>query len=95
MGEGHQGRRHQGGIASVATRKPLYALATQLRRVARKRNLAAGVRQINPTGKSPKTLSIPLAKNISLSSSGKSKLRLTPSCPEKRGVGHRHERWDG
>ena len=41
------------------------------------------MRQNNPTGK------------ISLSLSGKSLLRLTPSCPRGRGVGHRHERWDG
>src|SRR6202048_1676177 len=43
-----------------------------------------GLRQINPTGK------------ISLSQSGKSPLRLTPSCPRGRGVGHRHRTlgWD-
>ena len=35
------------------------------------------------------------AKNISLNASPKSELQLPPSCPTKRGVGHRHERWDG
>jgi hypothetical protein len=42
------------------------------------------VRQNNPTGK------------FSLSPSGKSLLRLTPSCPRGRGVGHRHRTlgWD-
>jgi hypothetical protein len=44
---------------------------------------APPLRQINPTGK------------ISLSSSGKSGLGPPPSCPRGRGVGHRHERWDG
>jgi hypothetical protein len=42
------------------------------------------LRQINPTGK------------ISLPPSGKSFLRLPPSCPQGRGVGHRHRTlgWD-
>jgi hypothetical protein len=44
----------------------------QLRRFARKRNLAVGPRQNNPTGKSPETLSSPPAKNIPLNTSGKS-----------------------
>jgi len=35
------------------------------------------------------------ARNFSLNASSKSNLQLPPSCPEKRGVGHRHERWDG
>jgi hypothetical protein len=39
--------------------------------------------ETNPTGK------------ISLSPSGKSLLELLTSCPRGRGVGHRHERWDG
>ena len=45
---------------------------------------AEWLRQINPSGK------------ISLSPSGKSSLRLTPSCPRGRGVGHRHRTlgWD-
>jgi hypothetical protein len=41
---------------------------------AGKRNLATRVRQINPTGKSPKTLSSPFEKNIPLNPSGKSSL---------------------
>jgi hypothetical protein len=40
----------------------------------RKRNLAIQLRQNNPTGKSPKTLSSPAAKNIPLSPSRKSVL---------------------
>src|ERR1700704_877844 len=45
---------------------------------------ASYLRQINPTGK------------ISLSPSGKSPLRLPPSCPRGRGVGHRYRTlgWD-
>jgi hypothetical protein len=43
-----------------------------LLRLARKRNLATWLRQNNPTGKSPKTLSSPLAKNISLNMEAKS-----------------------
>jgi hypothetical protein len=43
----------------------------------------ARLRQNNPTGR------------FSLSSSGKSLLRLPASCLGGRGVGHRHERWDG
>ena len=35
----------------------------------------------------------PSSKNIPLWPWGKSNLELVPSCPEKRGVGHRHERW--
>jgi hypothetical protein len=42
------------------------------RRLPRKHNLAARVRQNNPTGKSLKSLSSPAAKNIPLSPSGKS-----------------------
>jgi hypothetical protein len=45
--------------------------------------MAAGLRQNNPTGKFP------------LLPSGKSVLGLPASCPRGRGVGHRHERWDG
>jgi hypothetical protein len=47
---------------------------TSLRRLARKRNLAIRVRQNNPTGKSPESLSSPSAKNIPLSPSSKSVL---------------------
>jgi hypothetical protein len=50
---------------------------------AQGRPVAPSMRQNNPTGK------------FSLSPSGKSLLGLTPSCPRGRGVGHRHERWDG
>jgi hypothetical protein len=46
----------------------------ELLRFTRKRNLEARVRQNNPTGKSPKTLSSPLEKNIPLNPSGKSVL---------------------
>ena len=37
----------------------------------------------------------PSQQNFSLNASPKSNLQLPPSCPTKRGVGHRHERWDG
>ena len=37
--------------------------------------------------------SSPARKKIPLNPSGKSKVKLVPSCPGKRGVGHRHERW--
>ena len=40
-------------------------------------------------------MSSPRIKNISLSPPGKSKAHQLPSCPEKRGVGHRHERGTG
>jgi hypothetical protein len=46
----------------------------QLLRFARKRNLPATMRQINPPGKSLKSLSSPVAKNIPLSPSSKSVL---------------------
>jgi hypothetical protein len=36
-----------------------------------------------------------LAQNFSLNASSKSNLQLPLSCPTERGVGHRHERWDG
>jgi len=39
-----------------------------------------------PTGKSPKSLSIPSRKNIPLSPSGKSKLEFVPSRAHKRGA---------
>jgi hypothetical protein len=42
------------------------------RRLARKPNLTTRVRQNNPPGKSPKSLSSLTAKNIPLSPSGKS-----------------------
>jgi hypothetical protein len=43
-----------------------------LLRFARKRNLASGLRQNNPPGKSPESLSSPFAKNIPLHMSCKS-----------------------
>jgi hypothetical protein len=46
----------------------------QLLRLARKRNLAAPMRQNNPPGKSPESLSSLAAKNIPLSPSSKSVL---------------------
>jgi hypothetical protein len=48
------------------------ASPSQLRRLARKRNLAGRPRQNNATGKSPKNLSSPRRKNIPLNTSGKS-----------------------
>src|ERR1700733_14916250 len=48
-----------------------------------------------PTGKSVAGVSSPSAKNISLNPSGKSLLELRASRLDKRGVGHRHERWAG
>src|ERR1700722_5305750 len=62
------------------------AFARLPRVIASQRHCLFGIgllRQNNPTGK------------FSLPPSGKSPLRLTPSCPRGRGVGHRHERWDG
>jgi hypothetical protein len=47
---------------------------TDLLRRARKRNLAAGPRQNNPPGKSPKAVSSPYRKNIPLNVAGKSVL---------------------
>jgi hypothetical protein len=41
-----------------------------------------------------KILSSPIRKNFPLNPSGKSALKLAPTCSGKRGVGHRHERWD-
>ena len=40
-------------------------------------------------------LSSPGCKNILLRRDPKSPLQRPPSRPEKRGVGHRHERWGG
>jgi hypothetical protein len=40
-------------------------------------------RQIDPTGKSPKNLSSPRAKNIPLSPSGKSVILIRPSHPTR------------
>ena len=39
------------------------------------------------------TVSSPVCKNISFNPMGKSLLLLRPSRPNKRDVGHRHERW--
>jgi hypothetical protein len=58
-----QGRLPWPGMTSVRC---------ELLRLARKRNLSNRPRQNNPTGKSPKTLSSPLSKNIPLNPSGKS-----------------------
>ena len=66
--------------------------AAILLRFTRKRNLAAGPRQNNPPGKSPKTLSSLWRKNIPLNVSGKSVIWLRVSHP-MRGAGRdRHER---
>ena len=48
-----------------------------------------------PVGQISKFLSSPRSKNISLCLSGKSSLRACAIPSRKRGVGHRHERWDG
>src|SRR5450631_1336871 len=60
-----------------------------------------GTRVLHPTGKSVRTrspsnfcLSSPFCKNISVYPKSKSGYDL-PSRPLERGVGHRHERWDG
>ncbi|SHG56629.1 hypothetical protein SAMN05444169_3085 [Bradyrhizobium erythrophlei] len=64
----------------------------QLLRLARKRNPAAGPRQNNPPGKSPKTLSTPSRKNIPLNVSGKSVIYLRASHPMRGAARDRHER---
>ena len=51
--------------------------------------------RISPTRSTLSLLSSPAHKNISLKPSGKSHLRLRASRLDKRGVGHRHERWAG
>jgi hypothetical protein len=48
-----------------------------------------------PDGQITKNLSSPSEENIPLRRHPKSPLQLAPSRPEKRGVGHRHERWGG
>ncbi len=48
-----------------------------------------------PDGQITKNSSTPIAKNIPLSPSGKSVLSARAIPFRKRGVGHRHERWDG
>ena len=50
---------------------------------------------IVPDGQISDFLSSPIAKNIPLSPSGKSVLSARAIPFRKRGVGHRHERWDG
>jgi hypothetical protein len=62
-------------IPSVEIAKP------ELRRLARKKNLATSLRQNNATGKSPKTLSSPLQKNIPFNLSGKSVVYFRASHP--------------
>jgi hypothetical protein len=66
----------------------------QLLRLARKRNLATWLRQNNPPGKSPKTLSSPPAKNIPLNMEAKSPAYL--ACLTRRGAlrTSRSARWD-
>jgi hypothetical protein len=46
-------------------------------------------------GQISKNLSIPTNENIPVSINRKSRSQLAPSCPEKRGVGHRRERGAG
>jgi hypothetical protein len=50
---------------------------------------------ICPTGSLLRYVSSSFRKNISLNPSGKSSLQTRPVPSRKRGVGHRHERWDG
>jgi hypothetical protein len=50
---------------------------------------------ICPTGKSANYVSSPFLKNISLVPSGKSPPLVSAIPSRERGVGHRHERWDG
>ena len=69
-----------------------FRLKSRLRRLARKRNLAIWPRQNNATGKSVKTLSSPLEKNIPLPPSGKSVVSLHPSHPTRGAARDRHER---
>jgi hypothetical protein len=82
-------------LSSGAHSRDPVALPTpqKLRRSSRKHDLFSKLRQNNPTGKSVRSLSSPSRKNIPLPSSGKSELGIPPSCPAKRGVGRRHERW--
>jgi hypothetical protein len=53
------------------------------------------VSQFAPDGQITENLSSPHPKNIPLSPSGKSALPARAIPFRKRGVGHRHERWDG
>ena len=76
-----------------ALASPRSAIANrQLRRFARKRNLTTRPRQNNPPGKSLKNPSIPSAKNIPLSPSGKSVILIRPSHPMRGAARDRHER---
>jgi len=56
---------------------------------------SSGYLAIAPDGQISKFLSSPRSKNIPLCLSGKSSLRACAIPSRKRGVGHRHKRWDG
>ena len=58
-------------------------------------NASVRVSQKPPVGQITENLSSPQRKNIPLSPSGKSALPARAIPFRKRGVGHRHERWDG
>ena len=74
---------------------PTKLLRCTLMRLSRKSNPAARPRQSSPTGKSPKTLSIPSRKKISLPSSGKSVILICPSHPIRGALRtSRTLRWD-
>jgi hypothetical protein len=66
-------RRSRPAVGIILARYGLRPISpADLLRFARKRNLASGLRQNNPPGKSPESLSSPFAKNIPLHMSCKS-----------------------
>jgi hypothetical protein len=70
---------HIAGLSADAVAQPTYRVRTASPRAQAQSR--APPRQINPSGKSPKTLSSPSRKNIPLNASGKSVLRIRPSHP--------------
>src|ERR1700733_10740595 len=79
----------------------LTSLASTLPARGREKEVPAVVKSdcaknpISQTQSTPSLPSSPVRKNISLSPSGKSSLEPRASRLDKRGVGHRHERWAG